>query len=996
VEILRGTDPNIFNPLGQWSIPADTNVIQEALFFSRDGETITLSQGIYHENIFFGGRSIVLTSVDPNDPCVVSATIINGDTDANSATANGRVIKLAGTEDSNCLIQGLTVTGGYTARARGAGIDGACAAARIASCRILNNRDCGIYNIGGAIDDCTIVGNTGSGIYLRGCPGVITNCRIVQNTGSPGGGIFYTGNTLVISDCNIESNSGNNGGGLYCNSSDCYPTVSNCTFIGNSAGLGGGLYGSLSGVFVNCKFLDNSATDDGGAVFSSSSTFIGCVFMGNMALYGNGGAINCYEMDPVLINCVVADNWAAENGGGLSSERYSRPIMMNCTLGNNVSIEQGGGVFCRDAYVDIISSIVYGNSDVNDREIVLEGDAYRWAVLTVSYSDIRGGESAIPGTGLHKINWGAGNIDANPVFVDGGGGDYRLTGSSPCIDSGAPYYQLWGHHFADANGECRLAAGGVDMGAYEYGSSPDSDADLLADVDESGYGSDAYFADTDGDGLEDGIEVLRGTSPASVNEPSDISIPGDYGAIQEGIFLAFPGERLTASPGVYLENIHFQGKDVVVQSEDPCNESVVEATVIDANGAGTVVMFAGVEGPNCMVCGFTIKGGAFGGISGKGCEATIERNRIINNSTPPWPGDEGGGGVADCDGLVQDNVIMYNQSADAGGGLARCDGTVSGNIISKNVSGYKGGGISRCRGVVVGNVVSNNYADRGGGGVFCDADDNSTIVSCLIAGNWTTSGNYGDGGGVYCKSNAALINCTIAGNRARGKYGRGSGIYYDSRHRWPSISNCVVWGNEGLEVEQVFVDVGDESLRVSYSDIEGGSGGVHVYEGTLDWGSGNTDGDPCSAEPGYWDANGTPSDSNDDFWVDGDFRLRSESLCIDAGDNNSVPADTADVDSDGNTIEALPFDLDGHYRISDGDCDGNSTVDMGAYEYGVFGDLDCTLDIDFNDLAIFAFAWGSEPGDLNWNHQCDLGLPLDEYIDWRDLDVLCNNWLWGK
>ena len=68
---------------------------------------------------------------------------------------------------------------------------------------------------------------------------------------------------------------------------------------------------------------------------------------------------------------------------------------------------------------------------------------------------------------------------------------------------------------------------------------------------------------------------------------------------------------------------------------------------------------------------------------------------------------------------------------------------------------------------------------------------------------------------------------------------------------------------------------------------------------------------------------------------------------------------------------------------------------MGVYEYGVFSDLDCSRDIDFIDYAIFALAWASEPGDWNWNPACDLGLPLDEYIDGRDLNMLCGNWLEG-
>ncbi|MHC4659374.1 MAG: choice-of-anchor Q domain-containing protein, partial [Planctomycetota bacterium] len=67
-------------------------------------------------------------------------------------------------------------------------------------------------------------------------------------------------------------------------------------------------------------------------------------------------------------------------------------------------------------------------------------------------------------------------------------------------------------------------------------------------------------------------------------------------------------------------------------------------------------------------------------------------------------------------------------------------------------------------------------------------------------------------------------------------------------------------------------------------------------------------------------------------WVEGDYHLLPGSPCIDAGDNNSVPADTTDLDGDGNTTEPIPWDLDGNPRVVDGDNDGNSVVDMGAYE----------------------------------------------------------------
>jgi predicted outer membrane repeat protein len=71
-----------------------------------------------------------------------------------------------------------------------------------------------------------------------------------------------------------------------------------------------------------------------------------------------------------------------------------------------------------------------------------------------------------------------------------------------------------------------------------------------------------------------------------------------------------------------------------------------------------------------------------------------------------------------------------------------------------------------------------------------------------------------------------------------------------------------------------------------------------------DWGVGNIYADPLFARVGYWDSNGTPNDPQDDFWVEGDYHLKSQvgrwdpvlgqwmidevtSPCIDAGNSNS-------------------------------------------------------------------------------------------------------------
>lgn len=58
-----------------------------------------------------------------------------------------------------------------------------------------------------------------------------------------------------------------------------------------------------------------------------------------------------------------------------------------------------------------------------------------------------------------------------------------------------------------------------------------------------------------------------------------------------------------------------------------------------------------------------------------------------------------------------------------------------------------------------------------------------------------------------------------------------------------------------------------------------------------------------------------------------DLRLADGSACIDTGLTSALPADSPDLDGDGNLTEPIPFDLDNRPRIA------NGTVDMGAYEH---------------------------------------------------------------
>ena len=114
-------------------------------------------------------------------------------------------------------------------------------------------------------------------------------------------------------------------------------------------------------------------------------------------------------------------------------------------------------------------------------------------------------------------------------------------------------------------------------------------------------------------------------------------------------------------------------------------------------------------------------------------------------------------------------------------------------------------------------------------------------------------------------------------------------------------------------------------------------------------------------------------DITDPDHVTWNLRLRSNSPCIDEGDNNAP---------------GLPIiDLDAKPRIIDGDGDIIATVDMGAYEYGDIceGDFDEDGDVDGSDLAVFAADFGRT--DCDSGPTCEGDFDNDNDVDGSDLAV---------
>ncbi|MHC4315540.1 MAG: S8 family serine peptidase [Planctomycetota bacterium] len=338
---------------------------------------------------------------------------------------------------------------------------------------------------------------------------------------------------------------------------------------------------------------------------------------------------------------------------------------------------------------------------------------------------------------------------------------------------------------------------------------------------------------------------------------------------------------------------------------------------------------------------------------------------------------EGGGGMLNLESNVVLTNCTFNENTSdwyGGGGMDNTESSV--NLFKCTFSGNstpgRGGGMLNMQNTYRDIVELTNCTFHGnraytGGGIYIGGAD-STLINCIFTGNSTT-GYYGDA--MYCcdYTNATLSNCTFAGNSTVG----GHALVCDSQDQlYPSnlwIANCIFWDGPDQ------IRTNDNSLiTITYSNVQGGWAGPG--------------GNNININPNFVDATNPDPELRD-------YRLHMGSPCIDIGDNNSVPYDIDDLDGDKNTTELLLWDLDGHYRLTDGDCDDIEVVDMGAYEfnYAYMGDLDYNCEVDFDDFAILGLAWRTEPTYAQWDHLCDISSPVDNYIDWQDMAILCDNWL---
>ena len=197
---------------------------------------------------------------------------------------------------------------------------------------------------------------------------------------------------------------------------------------------------------ANCMLTGFSIKDPyEGAVYGNGThaTISHCIISGNRP----PNAIVIMECDGTISNCVITDNTNCVGCGDqlLPAIYECGGLIKNCTIANNASgISVFGGKL-----LTIENCIIYNNG--GSQIEVLSG-----STLDISYCDLQDGLEGIAGNGA--VNWGLGNIDAYPYFVDVTNENYHLRSegwrwskylihgshwtydyvSSQCIDAGNP------------------------------------------------------------------------------------------------------------------------------------------------------------------------------------------------------------------------------------------------------------------------------------------------------------------------------------------------------------------------------------------------------------------------------------------------------------------------------------------------------------------------------------------------------------------------------
>jgi len=174
-------DPLTSDPLEDGSSDHPFDSIQEAIDTAIDGMIICVYDGIYSENLRITGKSLSFQRAQADPNLAPLSVIVDG-------SAQNAVVSWFGSKESNSVIDGFILTGGY--------------------------------------------GLKGGGLYCEEINDLIlTNCVLVNNTADSGCGLYALNSTLQLSNCTLLNNSDLSMGAIV--SEGSIITVTNSILWGN-------------------------------------------------------------------------------------------------------------------------------------------------------------------------------------------------------------------------------------------------------------------------------------------------------------------------------------------------------------------------------------------------------------------------------------------------------------------------------------------------------------------------------------------------------------------------------------------------------------------------------------------------------------------------------------------------------------------------------------------------------------------------------------------
>ena len=726
---------------------------------------------------------------------------------------------------------------------------------------------------------------------------------------------LFSYNTTLSGDIGIEGNASDNVYHVVLSVSDAATTVldgftvsggnangnSSTTveseFIDRSSGAGVFNHTSFLSIY-NTTLTGNSASDFGAGMAneSSSPTINKSSFIGNSSVSGAG--VYNVNSSPIIINSIFNGN-SVTSGGGAMENLNSNPIITNTTFTENTATFGGGAMFNISSNPVITNSILWGN------ETEFSNNA--GSNPSVNYSIFQGGYS------------GTGNLDQDPQFVDAANGDFRLSASSPAINSGSnsTYTAISGTNLftdMDLAGNPRLYANIIDIGALEGLELPCPPGNIL-------------FVDTNANGNNTGVSWANAftdlQSALQNNCPNVAEIWVAQGTYYPDLGIGQTDNDRNATfqliNGVAIYG-GFTGNETQLSERNWTTNQTILSGDINQSGDLTGNSYSLVDGSGtnttAIIDVFTITGG----------NADVTSGDAFN------PNRSGGG--------------MFNNAGSP---------TVSNCTFSGNTANQRGGGIynsnSSAPTITNSTFLGNNAIF--GGGMFNDTASSPTVAACAFSGNSATSGgggmynfintspivinsNFSEntsnlGGGMTNSDNSSttVINCTFSDNLATSN---GGALFNFSSA--PTIINTIIWNNtaNGITTTTSTSVFNDSSNPTFSHSLIANSGGSGSWNGAI----GTNNGNNIDADPLFTDA------------ANGDFTLQPGSIAYNAGNNAAYQTATGN-----DPVNAT--DLAGNPRLFD------AIIDMGAIERQ---ELPCPSS---NALYVNANANGNNTG-ISWSN----------------------------